>query len=74
VGAQPLRLATGEKAESLFGLFEHVRADGAVPVHQSRVREASPSAEAARARIQGEMRMLRAIRHIVIRDMAERLA
>ena len=34
----------------------------------------SPSAEAARAHIEGELRMLRAIRHIVIRDMTERLA
>jgi serine/threonine-protein kinase HipA len=35
---------------------------------------ASPSAEAARAYMEGEMRMVRAIHHIVIRDMTGRLA
>lgn len=39
-----------------------------------RAAEASPSTEAARAYIEGEMRLLRAIHHVVIRDMTRRLA
>lgn len=47
---------------------------GEIEAGSARDAEASPSAEAARAYIQGELRMLRAIHHIVIHDMAERLA
>jgi serine/threonine-protein kinase HipA len=36
--------------------------------------EASPSPEAARSYIPGELRMLRAIEHIIVREMAQRLA
>lgn len=36
--------------------------------------DASPAVEAARAYIQGELRMLQALRQIVIREMAGRLS
>ena len=39
-----------------------------------RAAEASPSAKAAPAYIEGEMRLLRAIHHVVIQDMTRRLA
>jgi serine/threonine-protein kinase HipA len=47
---------------------------GEIEAASARDAAASPSAETARAYIQGEVRMLRAIHQIVIRDMAERLA
>ena len=45
-----------------------------IEAHNEKEVAASPDADLARAHIGGEMRMLRAVRHIVLADMARQLA